>query len=260
MSSPIPISLVPVSFPNGYCPGSWQTLANDLANGMTATVAAGNNFFNFGNTQPAVGAQNMPWLRTFNDGSPDKWYVYASGAWVSRHDVPPSSSERRLWIGLESDLITYDGGQAGGVSDTTGPMWQVDHAFDARFPVGPGTLPSTTAIAPLGTGGEENHTLLLAEEPPHFHGVAGYGFSIGDDTEAQMISRNWSGVTTFATKMDAGDGARSMFASGNITSGPFATANQSADVSVATTPHNNMPPYIGAFFIKRTARKFYVPQ
>lgn len=244
--SVIAITLVPPTLPNGYCPdgpNAYQQFANDLIDGTTATVAAGNTGYNYGNNIPGTSDQNKPWLRLFGDGTPDRWYVYSSGVWIAKHQSPASGSERRMWVGIEADLVNYDGGAAGSITATTGAMWAVDHAFDFRMPLGAGTSPAplSTVIAPTNTGGEEKHTNLLTEIPNHAHVLNHYPVNVG------------TGTLDIAMPYGSPGG----FFGGALTSA--LGGNPAGSPANSTDPHNNMPPYYGVFFIKRTARIFYTP-
>lgn len=233
MPQNLPITLFPPVFPNGYCPPNWQQLANDIADGMTAQVPGGYSLFNYGNTEPAPADRLKPWFRLFPDGSPDKWYVFFSGGWVATHPVPSSNSELRLWSGAETALVTYDGGDASPATDRTGPMWQVDHSFDALFCLAPGTLPSGKVVNVGDKGGEEQHTLVIGELPvQHLYPnpFAGTAFpAAGGQIAGGGADENQ--IRPFPTQTDVGGGL----------------------------PHNNLPPYVGTFLIKRTARLFYTP-
>lgn len=239
MSQNLPIVLHPPTFGSGYCP-SPQQLANDIASGMTAYVEGGYMFFNYGSTQPIPDDQNKPWLRINNDGTPDRWYVYANGAWLWPHPTSPSSSERRMWAGLEADLVNYDGGSTGSITDSTGPMWEVDHDFDARFPLGPGTLTGAGVVAVGATGGVETITLDVTQMPPHTHNFPLYA---GD------------AVNHSSTRINTTD-------ENTVINPSFPTSNTGGDPATGTPPTSAkpfsvLPPYKAVFMIKRTSRKFF---
>lgn len=241
MPSNAPVMFTPGSLPPNYCFTTWQQLYIDMISQLSGFLPGNYSTFNFGNAVPSPDDQDKPWFRLNGDSSPDKWYVYFGGSWVSPHPTSASSSELRLWKGLEADLVTYDGGAAGAVTDTTGPMWVVDHAMDARFPLAPGTLPSAVIIAVGDTGGEEKHLLLSAET-----GIVGHN-------HAEMCADAGNNAI-------GGGGAnrRTFGVAGSTTEDSLIKTGSVADAS-ALNSHNNMPPYIGRFFIQRTARKFYTP-
>lgn len=225
------INLTPPSLPIGYCPANYQQLANDIVSGTQATFNStiGNSFFNFGPTTPALNNQVYPWLD--EDGN---WWVFNGGYWSRKNPVPAGGLERRIFVGTTTDLQTYDGGNTNAPSAWSGPMWEVDTAFEARFPVGVGTFAASGAVSVNGTttstavSGEDKHTLITAEIPSHTHPV---GKNISD-------SRSGGDMHLISLSQSAG----------------------TIDLSGATgggEAHNNLPPFYGVYFIKRTARIYY---
>lgn len=266
MAENAPVVIVPASFEEGYCPPDWQTLANDLAARMSGYVPGAYSFFNYGTSEPAVNDRSKPWFRLNPDGSPDKWYVFFGGYWGSPHTVEPTSEERRIWTGVESDVWAYDGGDGVDPSvtaptDNTGAMWEVDHNFDFRFPLGAGVspAPASTTVNSGDTGGEENHTLTSAEagvDPSHRHGIGKIGSSnrqIAVETGGSL-SPTQAGVRVGGSG-DIGAGNEADVASFGDT--VFQTDKPISPPTLAT--HNNMPPYRAVFFIKRTVRRFFTP-
>lgn len=164
-------------------------------------------------------------------------YVWWNGQWVALHPVPASSNIRQLWVGAEVDLVTFDGGAAGAVNTASGPMWEVDHDFDFKFLVGPGTLDGDT-IAVGGTGGEKEVTLTEDNIPEHVHNISGHLLSSNNtDTTPRSVIIDDDYLAT-ETNQD--------------------TDEWGGDATGATVAHENLPPYRGIFVIKRTARLLYV--
>ncbi len=60
--------------------------------------------------------------------------------------------------------IVYDGGDAGAISDTTGPMWEEVVGMQGKFPLGVG---GGLAAAVGDTGGQKEHTLHLLRKYRH---------------------------------------------------------------------------------------------
>lgn len=233
--------VIPGTLPGGagYCPNpaTYQQVLIDMAATMQVPLPALAFGIWRGDSQPADRATYPLWART-NGGTqvyPPLWqYETGPGLWLARHPILPLSSFCGLWIGTEAALVTYDGGDNQPVGDTTGPMWAIEHAMDARFPVGPGTLPSGVSIAVTGTTdsgggtGEEKHQLTVAELAAHSHI---YAIANGNTAPTGGASEPWPPPNVGA----------------NIATNP-----EGGDVA-----HNNMPPYYGVFLIRRTARIYY---
>jgi hypothetical protein len=223
------ITLTPPSLPVGYCPTNYQQLANDVISGTQATFnsSIGNSFFNFGASIPALNNQVYPWLD--EDGN---WWIYKDGYWLRKNPVAIGSSERRVYVGTTTDLQTYDGGNTNTLSNWSGPMWEVDTEFEARFPVGAGTFAASGVVVVQGkvtstaVAGEDKHTLTVPEIPAHSH--------------------NFFPLVT----ADANNGGANGVQYG-------ATANVATSSTGGDAAHNNLPPFYGVYFIKRTSRVYY---
>ena len=225
------ITLTAPTLPLGYCPATYQNLALDIINGTQAAFnsTVGNSFFNTGASAPAVNNQIFPWFD--NDG---QWWIFSGGVWTRENPIPPNSGERKIWVGTISDLQAYDGGDGTAATPSTyaGAMWMVDAAFDARFPVGVGAFAASGAVAVNGTAtatsivGEDQHTLTVPEIPAHTH--------------------NFFPLVT----ADANNGGANGVQYGT-------TANVATSSTGGGAAHNNLPPFYGVYFIKRTARVYY---
>lgn len=141
-----------------------------------------------------------------------------------------------MYWGSEASIETYDGGEAGVVTETTGPMWQKVSALDGRIPMGPGTLqPSTRTLAVTGTVGVDEVTLTRAELP--------------EETIDVPLKR----------RDDLNDTGSSV----GLYEKSFGDIHGSVDTNVPTEElgdgeaHENLPPVYGTWFIVRTARKYY---
>jgi len=139
-------------FPPGFCPANNQELANAIAESIEVFLPNEFAFAIMGPNQPTVEQRGRIWAKT--DASTGvivgffTWNLVV-GAWTKNHwngGVVPTY-ERRIFVGTLTQLETYDGGEAGTVSQSTGPFWQRDTAFSDLWPLGVGTL----IAAPLGT-------------------------------------------------------------------------------------------------------------
>lgn len=206
-------------------------------------------------TTPTPEQRTLPWNRLNSDGTPDRIYNWSGtyNLWVARHPIAPDSLEVITWKGTSGNLATYQGGTSGSVTDISGPFWTEDTAFEAKFPLGAGTLPSGTVVAVEATGGVENVQLELAQAPGHFHGTG-----IAESTDAnQLVSRTWSSAEP--GQIFGQDWTASPTSSGVVagTAGTLGTTDPITNGDDGTD-HTNMPPYIGVLFAKRTARIFFV--
>jgi len=230
------ITLTPPSLPIGYCPTNYQQLANDVISGTQATFnsSIGNSFFNFGPTTPALNNQVYPWLD--ENGN---WWVFQSGYWLRQHPIAAGSAERRIYVGTTTDLQTYDGGNTNAPSNWSGPMWEVDTLFEARFPVGAGTFAASGVVSVNGTttstavAGEDKHTLVTSEMPSHTHQIL--------DQYINLTQRGSADTSVFSAT-NRSEGVANL----------LPTTSSGGDAA-----HNNLPPFYGVYFIKRTSRVYY---
>jgi hypothetical protein len=232
------ITLTAPNLPLTYCPSNYQQLANDIISGTQATFnsAIGNSFFNFGSTTPALNNQVYPWLD--ENGN---WWVFNGGYWTRQNPVAAGSSERRIFVGTSTDVLSYDGGDGTVYSGNpyAGSMWQVDNAFDARFPVGVGSFAASGAVAVQGTttstsvAGEDKHTLVTSEMPLHTHQILNQYIN---------LAQRGSADTSLFSATNTGEGTANL----------LPTTSSGGD-----SAHNNLPPFYGVYFIKRTGRVYY---
>ena len=119
-------------FPPGYCPTTNQQFADDIA--------------------AAVEQRDRIWAKVDDStGVIIGFYTWNTvvGQWVKNHwplGVIPTN-ERRIFIGSLLALESYDGGESGTISQSTGSFWVQDTAFTDKWPLGVGTL----IAAPLST-------------------------------------------------------------------------------------------------------------
>jgi hypothetical protein len=236
------ITLTAPSLPANYCPASYQKLANDIIGGTQATFNStiGNSFFNFGPTYPAINNRIYPWL-----DENGQWWIYDQGFWLRKNPVT-AAYERRIYVGTTTDLLSYDGGDGTATATTlTGPMWEVDTEFEARFPVGVGAFVASGAVAVMGKAtstaivGEDQHTLSAPEIPSHTH-------SLGANGKPAVF---WDNFVQEA----GGDGNPSFSFNQSVPE----TSTSTGGVIGGGGAHNNLPPFYGVYFIKRTIRVYY---
>lgn len=139
-------------FPIGYCPATQQQFADDIAAALEVFFPGEFALTIKSSSQPTVEQRSMTWNKV--DASTGQsvgyfeWNIVV-GQWTKNHwpgGVIPTY-ERRVFVGTLTQLETYDGGESGTVSQSTGPFWQRDTAFSDLWPLGVGTL----IAAPLTT-------------------------------------------------------------------------------------------------------------
>lgn len=226
-----PIVILKGSLPADYCyPASPEQFLLDLP----ISGFLDQNFPGIfkGATAPTPSQRDRLWYNT-NDG---KWYSYFNGDWFRPSDSTAGpSGERMLWFDTEANLWSFQGGDGTNPSVVTptlytGSFWEVDHTFDARFPIGPGTLPSAAVIAQGSTGGAEDITLDVTQIPSHSHGKAD----------------NSSGYWTRADPVGSG--------TANVLGGTDTILSTQTGLTGGGLAHSNMGPFLGVFFAKRTIR------
>lgn len=232
---PITSATVPSPLDCVVSNANWQALVSLLQ----ATFPNDSTIFNRGNTEPSPSNRVYPWFRYNADGSPDKWYVYSMGAWLSLHPAAPGTVV--LYEGSAGSIDTFDGGEAGAVTSISGPMWERVTQMDGRFPVGPGTLqPSTTVIGVGDTGGVDEVELTEDQLAEHRHLIADPMVgSTALTSSTQTLDNDTAGGYTLEGRSDE-----------------EATVGKTS-ITGAGDPHTNLPPFLAIFAIRRTARLYY---
>lgn len=226
------INLSTASVPDDYCPGDLKTTWPFLVGLLRANLTGNLNTFNVGPDTPTPDNQNKPWFKYGASGLPERWYVFSGGSWVSPH--PDAPGKIIIYDGAVGTIDTFDGGEAGAVTATTGPMWERVTALDAKFPLGIGTLPSTTVVPVAGTGGVETHVLTREELP------------------AERIP------TESVVRTNVQDGGGADVYAPDTTTGSFVTnAPLHTEALGDGEAHTNMPPFYGVIFLRKTARTQY---
>ena len=239
-----PVTLTPGTLTE-TCYASVQALNNAIVLGISGTVP-GSLAYTLGPSTPSVADRDKLWVKTVG-GLPTRNYVFYGGKWLWPHEFQPNDGRAVIYTGTLASINLLDGGNANPVSVYDGPFWEVNTSFAAAFPVGVGTFAGGSAVALGGTGGSDEVTLASTEVPDHTH-----------DGKAYMRA-----ITSTAPS-DPSSNADSFYHenSGHTTS----TANTFAVAGVQTTgmvgtsgeAHDNVPPYVGVYFISRTARQYYV--
>jgi microcystin-dependent protein len=230
------------------CYGDLQEHAVDLVSQMTGTVLDGSLKYIISETAPGADDRDKLWIKT-SSGAPVRQYVYYNGAWVWPHNIPAGDTKLQIYKGSAESVATLDGGTAGAVGSSSGPFWEIDPDLSGKFPLGAGTLPSGTEVNSGTTGGSETVTLTSDQLPDHGHlGEAYYRAQAGAASGTDP-----SGLADDTLHENAGHTTRATY--NNFNKAGVITTSMTGTTGQA---HNNMPPYYGVYFIKRTARQYYV--
>lgn len=208
---------------------------------------------NRGNTVPDPEDRIWPWKRTNADGTPDRWYEYVGGSWLS-DDHWAFTGMVVEFEGLEADIEALDGNaDAPGtvVTPTAGPFWEKVDEMDGKIPIGPGQItagPPIVSIAINANAGAYNVQLSNANIRHHRHhvlarqSVTGGSLPTGSNQVADDGGGNaqenylMQGTGTPATR------GRSSFV-------------ESEDQDATNEAFPILPQVRGIFFIRKTARR-----
>lgn len=238
------LQVIAGALPSGFCPPDYQSMLNGFSSVQTVIFPATFTGITVSATKPTD--QTQAWLQLDSFGRPVRIYYFAAGAWLSQHPLPPGFT--MLWTTALPTFTSFDGGDANPLSAISGPMWEEVTAFRARFPLGPGTLPSGTVVAVGATGGTEDVT-LTAQNIPGPDVNVWVGSSDGSASgirEALQTVNNPHGGTSAAYQSSDG-----VVGHNNYIDNPYGDASGNA------TSHSNMPPYVAMYALRRTTRLFY---
>ena len=237
------------SLPSGYCFTTYQNLLNDFSNLQKAVLTNGRTYYNIGDTKPAPEFQAYPWINT---AFRNLIFTF-NGVWRCPNGY--NANERRLWSGDLTQLVTYDGGSAGAVTPTSGPMWISDPQAEGRVPMGPGNIPGTTGPVALTVGqqygaGEVTLSDANGAVGSHVHGFGKYlSGAAGFNTLGNFTVPAYNGAVVQGISSGTGpDTTVNLF---TLPSGTGATG-------VNATPFSIVPPVIGTYLIKPSGRQFFV--
>ena len=243
--SDLVLPVVAGQLPAGFCPTDFQSIVNGFSAVQTVTFPSTFTGIIVSATKPSDTTQ--AWLQLDSLGNPVRVYAFANGAWLSRH--PIASGLVQIWTTTIPDFTTFDGGDSNALSSISGPMWEEVTALRAVFPIGVGTLPGGTVLAVNATGGVETVTLDNTNIPEHTHELwvcGSDGTASGVREALQTVDNPHSGT---AAKYALSDG---------VTGHNNYVQNEGGDGSGVAVAHTNMPPYLAVYFLRRTARQFYV--
>lgn len=155
-----------------------------------------------------------------------------------------NSYERRLFVGTQADLDTYDGGSAGAVTAISGPAWEIDTDFNGRSPMGVGDVSGSDPAKTLALSedyGAGSVTLVDANIPSTLHCKARGAEGTDLDPALQRFLADYN---------SPGSGSGTL----PEIQLPVVSAAGAASMDV---PFNNVHPVRGCYIVKPTARAWY---
>lgn len=252
----IPVRVIPPVFPAGYCP-TMQEFANDLASGLQFSLSGPYSGLIISAEEPVAADRSKLWLRLIGPTGPvDRFYLYLNGRWSWPHEVRPGT-KRRIWIeGTEAEIKAEDGGNTNAVGDYDGPFWAIDHNYDRRSPMGPGTNVETSETLDVSENEGAEGVTLEAENLKHFHGT---GASVEGPPDAPTwVKRAWSLAASVASlAQDWTDGPANFTSS--ITGGDRGTTDPIVEDGTENEEVSVIHPVRGVYCCSRTARIGWTP-
>lgn len=225
------LQIITSGVPEGLC---YTNPTYDLQNIIAPYLRArfSGSEINTGSSTPAAADRTKPWIRTNSDGTDDGTWSFYAGYWVQKH--PMAVGAIILWEGALTDIDAFDGGETAAVTNISGPFWERATGFDARSPMGPGTLPISSTVVNVGDAfGEERHTQVIAEIGTHRH-----EYSTADSQ--QVLVRQTTGKVGDINQTGSLD---------------YAYSDQ-MDTTGSSTPFNVVHPVRICCFLRRTARLY----
>lgn len=240
--------------PASYCFTGFDRFALDITAGLQGYLPGTYSTIVRSATEPVAADRDKVWFQVNADGaSTGKQFTYAYGKWVMLN--PRRNPDERVWFeGSESDAWSYDGGDGTDPSTnpptaTSGAMWEPDHEYDFRFPLGAGTSPKPTTVSVGDTGGNEEIVQTAAQVAKHQHTV--WPTDGGDGNTGKLWSHFDAGGESCDSRLES-------------PLKPNTDCEQQTTIKAqyqddGDEPMNIMPPYRCGYWLKPTQRLFYTP-
>lgn len=259
VNSNAPIQFTFAGLPEGYCFTGFNRFALDIVAAMSGYVPGQYSVIIDSESEPAAADRGKLWFKREAGGAPTgRLYAYFNGSWVCPNPEAANSDAMR-WVEMsESDVWSYDGGDGTDPSTnpptaTTGAMWEVNHDYDFKMPLGAGTSPVVPYTLSDGSTVNFGGTVVTVGNTGGSQYVQLDETQIPDDVPCTVS------LTDFAT------GPNIVVSGGGSDRGieySAASENHTGEIEVVTdgegNPHPNLPNYRCGFFVRRTSRQFYV--
>lgn len=255
----VPMQVTPGELPIGFCPSSEQQRLNTYASALAVTFPLGLGNFTQGNAAPPVDMQGFPWFRYNADGSPDRWYVYFNGSWVSPNPVAAQDAAAiRFHPGPYGAIATYDGGDTLTPGPAAGPMWQVIGQTTGGS-TDYGTYGGTTLVGVNAVFGEGQ-----TGQPPNGSTTPSTTLGMVTESADNIPAHGHLARVSFLAGSAQVDNRIALFDNlvpdnqcvGNLVIGGNNTGQDSSGNPLPPKPFWGFP-WAGAYFIGRTSRIFY---
>lgn len=250
------LDLIPGTLPPGVCYADEQSRYNDyFSHGLVNAPDLKGILVQDATPAPAF-QSGYGWIKTVG-GIPNRrgLYIFFNGAWMAGHPLDPGA------VGMYEGDITLlwqkDGGSNTPVTVTTGPFWEEITAMQGRSPMHPGTIPGSTGpktLADAEAYGEAVHLLTFDEMLNHAHGT-GASINAPVPDAPNWIARAWTKAATLVYEQDWTESPA------NFTSTIGSGDRGTTEAIIGDNPsvgHQTVHPVYGIYFIRRTARLWYV--
>lgn len=232
--------------PSDFCWVDAATSWPQLVALLSGNIARSGLGVNVGPNFPAAIDTDKPWFRTNGDGTPDKWFIYSGGQWLSKH--PDFVGKVVMYEGTDASIPLLDGGDGNPITPTTGAFWEVVTQLAARSPMGPGTLGvSGDTVNVTDQYGTDEHQLDVAQLPEHAHAIYGNATgTIGAGDGGWVIGTGPVVGGSEAIDLPAGNANKR-------------TSRTDVEGNATVDALNLVHPVYGIWFIRRTSRLYSTP-
>lgn len=235
--------------PEGFCSTLGENWVQQILNLVGQSVAVLSSSSGAGTIilrqegVPDPSQRGFLWIRPSRGSIIFSW---DGGAWTALNPVPSGGIERQWVEGTPNQIWLMDGGDGSDPSIVTpagftGAMWDIDHNYDGRSPMGVGAIPNSYPAKTLTLSenfGEGAHTPTLTELFPHTHGP-------GTGADGILGHADGTVPATFNV-LGGGDTIK------------LPTTGSAGGSAGAAVPFNVTHPIRAGYMVKRTGRTKYL--